>query len=118
MHELSLALEVIELVKREAVKNNVSTIQELQIEVGDLSGVEADAFQSALEMLVRDTILDNAVIEMIRTPGKGRCHSCNSEFVMTHRLDTCPQCRSFPSEISGGKEFRVVSMQADDRIID
>jgi hydrogenase nickel incorporation protein HypA/HybF len=113
MHELSLALEVIELVQREAVKNNVTTISELQVEVGDLSGVEADAFQSALEMLVRDTILATAAIEMIRTPGKGKCHACNSEFVMAHRLDTCPECCSFPSEISGGEEFRVVSMQGE-----
>ncbi len=113
MHELSLALEVIELVQREAVKNNVTTVAELQIEVGDLSGVEADAFHSALEMLVRDTILANAGIEMIRTPGRGKCHACDSEFVMTHRLDTCPECSSFPSEISGGVEFRVVSMKGE-----
>ncbi len=113
MHELSLALEVIELVQREAVKNSLTTVSELQIEVGDLSGVEADAFQSALEMLMRDTILDNAIIDLVRTPGKGKCHSCNSEFVMTHRLDTCSECRSFPSEISGGEEFRVVSMKGE-----
>jgi hydrogenase nickel incorporation protein HypA/HybF len=110
MHELSLATEVIELARREAAKNNVSTILEIQIEVGDLSGVEADAFQSALELIVKDTILENAVLHVIRTTGKGRCNSCNMEFEMKNRLDVCPECHRYPSLIVDGEEFSVVSI--------
>jgi hydrogenase nickel incorporation protein HypA/HybF len=110
MHELSLALEVIELAQREAVKRGVSRIQEIQIEVGNLSGVEGDAFQSALGLIVKDTILNNAVINLIRTPGKGRCSACNLEFEMRYRLDQCPKCGCFPSEIKGGSEFRVLAL--------
>ena len=57
MHELSLAMEVIDLATREAQKNGVSIIREILLEVGALSGVEADAFQWGLEMLIKDTIL-------------------------------------------------------------
>ncbi len=110
MHELSLATEVIELVQREATKNNVSSILEIQIEVGYLSGVEADAFQSALELIVKDTILENTALHIIRTTGKGRCNSCNVEFEMKNRLDVCPECHCYPSMIMDGEEFRVVSI--------
>ena len=110
MHELSLALEVIGLAHREADKHEISSIQEIHIEVGDLCGVEADAFQSALELLARDSILKDATIRIIRTPGKGVCPACDIEFEMTNRLGTCPKCRCFPSEISGGEEFRVLSL--------
>jgi hydrogenase nickel incorporation protein HypA/HybF len=113
MHELSLAMEVVELAKREALKHEVTHIREIIIEVGDLSGVEADAFQFALEMVVRDTILEHATVKLIHTPGKGKCSGCNTEFVMEQRLDTCPGCRCFPSEIIGGQEFRVVSMMVE-----
>ena len=34
---------------------------------------------------------------------------------MNQRMDTCPECGSFPSEIRGGNEFRVVSL-ADRRL--
>jgi hydrogenase nickel incorporation protein HypA/HybF len=112
MHELSLASEVIELARREAVKNGVVWIREILIEVGDLSGVEADAFQFALELIVKDSILENAVISLIRTPGRGTCRNCKSDFEMKNRLDACPECLSFPSEITGGQEFRVISMLA------
>ncbi|MEI6060764.1 MAG: hydrogenase maturation nickel metallochaperone HypA [Bacteroidota bacterium] len=110
MHEFSLALEVINLAQREAEKNMVGTIQEINIEVGDLSGVEADAFESALGLLQKGSILCEAVINIVRTPGKGKCNACKQEFSMNHRMATCPKCRCFPSVISGGEEFRVVSL--------
>jgi hydrogenase nickel incorporation protein HypA/HybF len=110
MHEFSLAIEVINLAQREAEKNLAESIQEITIEVGDLSGVEADAFESALDLLVKDSILKNAEIKIVRTPGKGKCNACNLEFEMKFRMATCPQCQCFPSEISGGEEFRVVSL--------
>jgi len=110
MHEFSLAIEVINLSQREAAKSNAREIQEITIEVGDLSGVEADAFGSALDLLVKDSILNHANVKIIRTPGKGICKACNLEFEMNHRMAACPQCRCFPSQINGGDEFRVVSL--------
>ena len=110
MHELSLALEVIDLAQREAGKHGILLIQEILIEVGDLSGVEADAFESALKLMVKDSVLNDASISLIRTPGKGKCIACDKEFTMKYRLGTCPECGCFPSEINGGEEFRVVSI--------
>ena len=112
MHELSLAMEVVEMSQREADKNGVSIIHEILIEVGDLSGIEADIFQSALEMVVKDTLLENSIVRIIRTPGKGICSSCNVEFEMKNRLDLCPDCGCVAMEVSGGQEFRVVSLVA------
>ncbi len=113
MHELSLAMEVIELASRESKKNGVSKIFEMEIEVGDLSGVEADTFQSALEMIVKDTLLENTLIQINRQPATGKCTDCNQAFEMKERMATCPTCHCFPSEISGGQEFRVVSILAE-----
>ena len=110
MHELSLALEVIDLAEREAKKNEVKVVREILIEIGDLSGVEADAFELALDLLVKDSILENAAKQIIHTPGKGRCTACDLEFEMKQMLSTCPECHCYPSEIRGGREFRVVSM--------
>jgi len=110
MHEFSLATEVINLAQREADKNNALYVQEITIEVGDLSGVEADAFETALELLTKGSILDGAIIHIIRTQGKGICQACLHEFEMNQRMATCPKCSCFPSEIRGGDEFRVVSL--------
>jgi hydrogenase nickel incorporation protein HypA/HybF len=113
MHELSLALEVIDLATREAEKNEVTIVCEILIEIGDLSGIEADAFKLALDLLAKDSILENATRQFIRTPGKGKCTSCDLEFEMKQMLSTCPECNCYPSEITGGREFRVVSMTGE-----
>ncbi len=113
MHELSLAMEVVEMSQREADKNGVSIIHEILIEVGDLSGIEADVFQSALEMVVKDTLLENSLVRLTRNPGKGKCSACNLEFEMKNRLDGCPKCGCLPSEVSGGQEFKVLSILAE-----
>lgn len=113
MHELSLALEVIDLASREAEKNGVSEILEMEIEVGTLSGVEADIFHSALEMIVKNTLLENTLIKINRTPAIGLCNECNKEFEMQERMATCPVCHCFPIEIKGGQDFRVISILAE-----
>ena len=113
MHELSLAQEVIDLVSREAEKNEVTVIREILIEIGELSGVEADAFELALDLLVKNSILENTTKQIIHTPGKGKCIACDLEFEMNQILSTCPECHCYPSEITGGREFRVISMMGE-----
>lgn len=113
MHELSLALEVIELSRKEATKHKVQMIRELEIEIGDLSGVDATAFQSALELIVKGTILSEATILIRRIPATAYCSECCMKFPVSQRLTTCPECGEVPSQVKGGREFRIVSLLAD-----
>jgi hydrogenase nickel incorporation protein HypA/HybF len=114
MHEFSLASEVINLVRHEAEKRMALTVNEITIEVGSLSGVEADAFESALKLLADDSSLQNAALNIQRVNGKGFCKSCSLEFEMKQRMDSCPVCHSFPSQINGGNEFRVISISIEE----
>jgi hydrogenase nickel incorporation protein HypA/HybF len=114
MHELSLAEEVIKLAQNEAEKNKARSVSEITIEVGNICGVEAEPFQSALGLLSEGTILENACLNIVIIKGKGICISCDYEFEMDLRMDTCPKCGSFPAEIRGGNEFRVVSLLIED----
>ena len=110
MHELSLAEEVVRLASYTAGKNKASLVSEITIEAGIFSGVEIDAFRSALEIIAKDTVLSEASLNIIRINGQGYCNICNIEFEMDNRIDTCPVCDSFPSEIRRGYEFRVLSL--------
>ena len=114
MHEFSLAGEVINLARHEAEKNKASSVSEITIEVGNFSGVEVGAFKSALSLLAEGSILENTCLNIVTIKGKGFCPSCSREFEMDQRIDTCPECHSFPSEIKGGNEFRVISLLIDE----
>jgi hydrogenase nickel incorporation protein HypA/HybF len=110
MHEFSLACEVIKLARQEAEKNKALSVSEVTIEVGNMSGIEPEAFESALGIVSEGSILGNARFNISTIRGKGICIDCGREFEMNRRMDTCPICHSFPSEIRGGNEFRVVSL--------
>jgi hydrogenase nickel incorporation protein HypA/HybF len=110
LHELSLANEVIKIAEYEAGRNNAGLVSEVTIEAGIFSGVEIDAFRSALEIAAKDTVLSEASLNIIRIKGQGYCNTCGREFQMDNRIDTCPDCNSFPAEIRKGYEFRVVSL--------
>lgn len=114
MHELSLASEVIKIAGYEAERNNAGRITGITIEAGNFCGVEIETFKSALELLTEGTILAGASLNIVHIRARGYCPSCNNEFEMDSRIDTCPVCNSFPSEIRGGHEFRVVSLTAED----
>ena len=113
MHEISLAVEVIKLAQHEAEKNKARSVSEITIEVGNFSGVEAQAFEEALGLLSEGSMLEKASLNIVRIKGRGVCHACEKEFDMNQRTDTCPGCNSFPSEIKGGNEFRVVSLMIE-----
>jgi len=110
LHELSLAEEVIKIAGNEAGKNDAVRVSEITIEAGIFCGVEIDAFRSALEMLSEGTIMDKTAVNIQRVNGRGFCSECDKEYEMNNRIDTCPICGSFPSEIRRGYEFRVVSI--------
>jgi hydrogenase nickel incorporation protein HypA/HybF len=113
MHELSLAIEVIELCNREALRREVTAIHEIEIEVGDLSGVDAGAFRSALEMAVQGTILEKSVLIITQIPATGYCQVCQKEFSVHQRFAPCPDCHELPVRVNGGNQFRINSLVVD-----
>ncbi|HBC78387.1 MAG TPA: hypothetical protein DEO60_13990 [Bacteroidales bacterium] len=69
MHEFSLATEVIKIAECEAEKHKTLSVSEITIEVGNFSGVEADAFKSALGMLSEGSILEKTRLHIVKTNG-------------------------------------------------
>jgi hydrogenase nickel incorporation protein HypA/HybF len=110
MHEYSLAVEVIKLAKQIAESNNAAYVTDIDIEVGNMRGVEPDTLASAIDLLKEGPLLGKASVNIKNIKGIGKCDACNREFEMNNRVDTCPYCGSFPSEIRGGNEFRVTSI--------
>lgn len=110
MHEYSLAEEVVKIAVEEAAKNNARSVSEITIEVGNMIGIESEAFESAILLLSQGTLLDKAHVKIVKIKGRGICHTCGREFEMKQRIDECPWCHIVPWEIRGGTEFRVVSL--------
>ena len=110
MHEMSVALEIIDIAEEEARKANVNSVVEIELEVGELSGVVADALEFALDVAVKDTILAEAKRIVNYLPGKARCNECMKEFPVDDLFSACPVCHGFNTRIIQGQELRVKSL--------
>ncbi|MCX6243859.1 MAG: hydrogenase maturation nickel metallochaperone HypA [Bacteroidetes bacterium] len=64
MHELSLAMSLIELAEKETVDSGNSRILSVKVIVGSVSGVDPDAFSFMLDLAKKNTMLEFAVINL------------------------------------------------------
>lgn len=113
MHELSIAMSIVEIAEENAKQSNAIKITEIELEVGALSGVVYDALEFAMEEAVRNTMLEGAIRKTIRIEGKAKCAECSHEFSVEDVFTPCPKCQSFQNDIIQGKELRVKSLIAE-----
>jgi len=110
MHELSIALNIVEIATEEAHKAKSREVTELELEIGTLSGVVIEALELALEEAVKNSVLSSAEISMVEVKAKGKCKNCGKKFEMTELYDLCPYCNSTDRTILSGKELKVKSL--------
>jgi hydrogenase nickel incorporation protein HypA/HybF len=110
MHEVSIAQGIVALAEEQARAHRASVIEEVELEIGRLAGIELHAFSFALECVVKDTMLEHARILRHDIDGQGRCGDCGSCFPVKQLFDACPRCGSYVVTLIKGKELRVKSI--------
>jgi hydrogenase nickel incorporation protein HypA/HybF len=113
MHELSIALSIVELAEEQAKAHGATRIEELELEIGLLAGVEIQTLAFALESSVKNTMLHNARIVRHDIAGEGCCGDCGHVFPMPVLFTPCPSCGSYCINIIKGKELRIKSILVD-----
>jgi hydrogenase nickel incorporation protein HypA/HybF len=107
MHELSLVMGIIDLASMEAKAHGAPEVEEIVLDIGELSGVEIESFDFAWTEGVKGTILEGAERKINRIPGKGKCLDCETEFSLQQYYDPCPNCGEHLIEVLSGKEMKV-----------
>lgn len=110
MHEFSIAMSIVEIAETEAKAANSTKISSLELDVGTMSGIEFYALDTALEMAVKNTMLENAGIEVNKIQARARCIDCEQEFDMNNITDSCPRCNGLFSDVISGKELKIKSI--------
>jgi len=113
MHEMSLVEGVRELIEETAAREGFSHVKHVRVEIGQLSGVEREAFEFCFDLAMRDGITDGARLEIVATPGRGRCPECGRDGVLAVVYDPCEHCGAFPVEVIGGTEMRVIDLEVE-----
>ncbi|MFN7115306.1 MAG: hydrogenase maturation nickel metallochaperone HypA [Saprospiraceae bacterium] len=107
MHELSIVLSIIDIAEEAARQAGAHNVERIELEIGQLAGVQVDALEFAWDAAVKNTILQKAERLIHHVNGKARCTTCGTEFLMQQLYDACPKCNAYFSEILQGQELRV-----------
>jgi len=69
MHELSIAEELLQIITNKASQVGISKIEQINLKIGEFSGILPDALIFAFELLSKDTMMEGARIEIEHSPG-------------------------------------------------
>src|SRR6266850_2452421 len=107
MHELGITQEIVFIACERA---GAARIKRLVVEIGKLSAVLPDSVRFCFDLCSKDTPADGATLEIIATPGLGRCRKCETEVVVEAPFSRCG-CGSTDLEWLAGEELKIREME-------
>jgi hydrogenase nickel incorporation protein HypA/HybF len=111
MHELSIALSLIESVEEEAERHD-GQVQAVHLKIGRLSGVVKEALVSAFELAREGTTLESVRLVIEEIPIVIYCPKCQArQTVTSEQWFCCPTCDTPAGEIVQGKELEVTGLE-------
>jgi hydrogenase nickel incorporation protein HypA/HybF len=114
MHELSIAMSIVELAEEEAARRGVQ-ITAIHLRLGALSGVVKEALLASYEMACDDSPLKGSQLIIEDVPVIVFCPSCQAQRAISSiQLFCCAECGTPTSAILQGKEIEVAALEIEE----
>ncbi len=113
MHEMSLCENILQTLELSAKSHDFKRVKSVWLEIGGLSGVEPEALRFCFDAVTRDSLADNAKLEIVEIPGQAWCMPCAKTVQVWRRFDECPDCGSFQLQVTGGDEMRIKELEVE-----
>lgn len=114
MHELSIAVSLVELAEQSAREGGAVAIISVRVRVGALSGVVVEALESAYPFASEGTMCDGAALEIEYVPARVRCRACGHEDEAEGVGPfLCETCGEPGPEVLAGHELELATMEIE-----
>src|SRR4051812_36196504 len=111
MHELSIALSILDVAAEEAQRRGVD-VAAVHLKLGPLSGVVPSALQGAFELAREGSLLPDCRLQIQETPIVVFCPACRAERAPVSIQEMCcAVCGTPTPEVGGGREMLVVALE-------
>ena len=108
MHEVSIALGMVDELTRIARENNAKKITLIKLKIGKMSGIVIDSLKFAFDAIkLEHPIMTSAEIIINEIPLIYECNECNTKFETEDiYFPECTNCKSYNlMVISGGHSY-------------
>lgn len=111
MHEMSIALAMIDQITEETEKNGGGAVEVVHLRIGVLSGVDGQALRFAYELACEGTELVGSRLEIESIPLLVYCPRCATTHTPNVLEVLCPRCITPAQEILHGRELEVRALE-------
>ncbi len=114
MHELGVVFHVIDMVEEVVQENNLTEVNSVTLEIGEVSGVVheylADVWKWAVEK--RSEHMKGCGLKIETLPAITYCEDCQKTYETVKYAKICPHCGSEHTYLQQGNEFNVKEIEA------
>lgn len=121
MHELSMANSMVDAILTTAKTNNALKVTEAVLEIGEMTMLNPEQLRFMIDILRKDTILEEAEIIIHMIPIEIECDNCGfkgetrTEENMDHLMAVakCPKCDKTNVHIIQGQECNIKTIKIE-----
>ena len=112
MHELSIALSIVEGAEEEVERQGGGRVCAVHLKLGPLSGVVKEALLFSYQLVCEGTLLEGSRLIIEEIPIRIYCTSCDAEGdpVSSHRLH-CGSCGTSACRVVRGAELELAALE-------
>ena len=105
MHELALCQALIDEVEAIARGQRATSVTDVYVSVGPLSGAESPLLHSAFPIAAAGTMAASARLHLAATPVRVACSECGRESEVAMNRLVCSHCGDWRTQLVGGDEL-------------
>lgn len=113
MHEMSIVTGVLRIVEDQARAGGATVINSIELEIGQLAGIELDSLRFCYDVARKKTMARDAELKIHSLPGRGHCPQCEIDVPVDFQMAVCPECRQAVVKLFQGRELRVLRINVD-----
>lgn len=116
MHELSLIENMLDQLNTMKRKYGLTSITDVHVAVGAMSGVDASFLQSSFDLYVPSTPWAHLKMHITQVPWRVRCLDCGLEQEIEDLENHCRGCESVRTETVSGTDFLIQRIEGENNV--
>lgn len=113
MHELALTEGILSIVSSEQKKSGFSRVLEIDLRIGEYSGVIPSCIEEFFPLAAKGTAAENARLVMNIVKAEFECRDCGFRGTLEKHTARCPTCGSTAIRMTAGREFYIKNLTVE-----
>ena len=114
MHEMGIAMQIMNLCQQSLPPDEDLRIKSIHLRVGKLTAIVPQSLRMCMEVVTKDTPAEGAELQFTEVPLVVQCQECGEDTEIEEPPFKCSGCGSDKVDIISGREMIVESIEVED----